>query len=576
MTSFELKNIGKKFPLLDEKNSLKSMNNKTFYGSKGLLDFWALRDIDMQVNGGEIVGLVGRNGAGKTTLLRIMAGIFPPNTGEISIKGKVSSIFTLGAGFQNELSGKENIYLNGAILGMNKKDVDGKYKSIVDFSELNDFIDAPLGTYSNGMRMRLGFSIAIHVDFDALLIDEALLVGDVSFQEKCFKALLKHKKRGKTMILASQSLSVIEELCDRVFLIEDGRIIFKGLPGETVDRYRKLLNEKEYLRRKNRDFIRRTKRWVEDMEEWGEKTPKDGAAISSVEIVDRWGIRRHRFKTKESMRVKINFEARRKLEDIHFGVAVFREDGVYCYGPNSKWDGHKIDLYPGQGHVIFEYENLFLAPGVYYLSVAIWGEGGRFAYDYHKGCYKIEICGDNPDGQLLNLPFKWRPLSWRLCMRRNNSCGVKKLQHEKKETSGSKEAKILSVEFLNRHKNLRDEFFTGQDLIMRAVLEISRDRLSRKDLRLWLGIFRSDDVYCQGMSVCMQHKEIDLIFSPLRLLPGDYSVSAGIWSAEIKDFLTYRHKTYPLRVIFTKQDHGTVYLSHNWKWKLPVNTKHEE
>ncbi len=559
MTFFELKNIGKKFP-----------------NSCDLRDFWAIRGVDMLINSGEIVGLIGRNGAGKTSLLRVMAGILSPSTGEVRINGKVSSIFTLGAGFQNELSGRENIYLNGAVLGMDKREIDKKYKNIVDFSELNGFIGAPLGTYSNGMRMRLGFSVAIHVDFDALLIDEALLVGDVSFQEKCFKALLEHKKAGKTMILTSQSLSVIKNLCDRVLLMEDGEIIFTGLPGEAIDRYRKLLNEREYSRRKSRDFIRKTKRWVEDMEEWGKKTPGNEATISSVEIIDRWGIERRRFKTKERMRVKVNFEARRRLEDVHFGVAVFREDGVYCYGPNSKWDGHKIDLCPGTGHVTFEYENLFLAPGVYYLSVAIWEKEGRLAYDYHKGCYKIEVYGYNPDGQLLGLPFKWRPLSWQSCLQRNNSCSIKKLRHEKKQTKNSEEIKILDVEFLDRHGNPRNEFLTGQDLTIRAILEIDKRRFSQKDLRLWLGIFRSDDVYCQGMSARIQRKEVDLIFSPLRLLPGDYSVSAGVWSEKAKDFIAYNHKTYTLKVLFTKQDHGTVYLSHNWKWKLPVNIKHED
>jgi len=185
----------------------------SFPRQKMVTEFWALRNINIEIEQGKVIGIIGRNGAGKTTLLNILAGISTPTIGEVKINGQVSSLLTLGAGFQDELTGKENIYLNASILNINRDEIKKKYRSIVEFSELDGFLDYPLRAYSQGMRLRLGFSVAIHMDFDIILTDEILSVGDVSFQKKCFDKIEDFRKQGKTMVIISQNLDIINRIC---------------------------------------------------------------------------------------------------------------------------------------------------------------------------------------------------------------------------------------------------------------------------------------------------------------------------------------------------------------------------
>jgi ABC-type polysaccharide/polyol phosphate transport system ATPase subunit len=238
-----LQNIGRKF--------------HNFIGTPGALmkkdavsrngDFWALKGVNIDIGQGEIIGLIGRNGAGKSTLLNIIAGILPPSEGDISINGNISAILKLGAGFQDEFSGKENIYLNAALLGIKRQEIERKFADIIGFSELGNFINAPLGSYSAGMKMRLGFSIVIYKDFDILLTDEIITVGDMSFQKKCFEKMIDFKRQGKSMIIATQDMSLVQRFCDRVFLLEDGRVFYSGNPAEAIENYQLVLSRKQVL-----------------------------------------------------------------------------------------------------------------------------------------------------------------------------------------------------------------------------------------------------------------------------------------------------------------------------------------
>lgn len=223
---------------------LESIAKKFLLQNPAHHEFWALKDITFVIPRGKVVGVIGRNGAGKTTLLNILAGISVPTMGNLKISGRVSSLLTLGAGFQEELSGRENIYLNGYILGMNKEQINQKYNSIIEFSELDGFINQPLRTYSQGMKLRLGFSISIHVEFDILVIDEIISVGDVSFQKKCYESVMRFKRQGKTMVVSMQSVDMAERLCDEVMLLEHGRIVSMGEPEYVTRCYLKLLEEK--------------------------------------------------------------------------------------------------------------------------------------------------------------------------------------------------------------------------------------------------------------------------------------------------------------------------------------------
>lgn len=246
MKIIHLENVGKKFFLSPQRDGLLGRYLPKLSAHKMTQELWALKDVNMEIEQGKVIGIVGRNGAGKSTLLNILAGISHPTQGKAEVKGKVSSLLTVGAGFHNELSGKENIYLNASILGMSDKEISSKFQDIVNFSELDGFIDVPIKTYSSGMQMRLGFSIATQVDFDVLLIDEVISVGDVSFQKKCFEKIIAFKKQDKTMVIVTQAMDVIERLCDEAFLLEEGRLEAQGDPEYIIGCYLKLLEEKRF------------------------------------------------------------------------------------------------------------------------------------------------------------------------------------------------------------------------------------------------------------------------------------------------------------------------------------------
>ncbi|MBU1147720.1 MAG: ABC transporter ATP-binding protein [Candidatus Omnitrophica bacterium] len=236
-----LEKVGKAFRLLGHSESLfpRLSGNNTE-------EYWALKNIDMEVEKGRIVGIIGRNGSGKTTLLNILAGIFAPTEGRVGIDGRASSILSLGAGFKSELSAKENIFLNGLILGMSRGEIREKLDSIIEFSELKDFMDIPVQSFSQGMQLRLAFSIAIHVDFDILLIDEVISVGDLSFQKRCYEKIIDFKRKKKTMLISTHDLDIIERICDEAYLLENGRLVRKGEPAEVNAFYRRLASEKRF------------------------------------------------------------------------------------------------------------------------------------------------------------------------------------------------------------------------------------------------------------------------------------------------------------------------------------------
>ena len=240
----EAKNISKRYMVSHEKDALIRNILPYIFRRKHKEEFWALKDINFNLKKGDSLGIIGPNGAGKSTLLNILAGIVTPTEGRINVKGKVSSILTLGAGFHFELTGEENIFLNGSILGMTLKELKRKMDSIIAFSELGSFIDAPIQTYSTGMILRLGFSIAVHVDFDVLLVDEILLVGDLYFQKKCIQKIEEFRKSGKILVISSQSLPLIKSLTDKVLLLDSGENVGYDKPDIIIEQYQHLRDNK--------------------------------------------------------------------------------------------------------------------------------------------------------------------------------------------------------------------------------------------------------------------------------------------------------------------------------------------
>ena len=238
MEVIEAENIGIMFKLRHEKRwTLKKSAMNIFRKKPHAQIFWALKEVSFKVHEGESLGIIGSNGSGKTTLLRVIGGIFKPDEGFIKVEGRVSTLLSIAAGFQPELSGLENIYLNGAILGLKREKIDAIIDDIVDFSELNSFIDVPVKTYSSGMHARLGFSIAVNIERDVILIDEILGVGDKGFREKCKWKMNQFKEQGKTIVLVSHDMEAIKGFCSRVILLDKGTVLGEGKPEEVIGQY---------------------------------------------------------------------------------------------------------------------------------------------------------------------------------------------------------------------------------------------------------------------------------------------------------------------------------------------------
>lgn len=573
MNAVTLENVGKKFMLANQRSKGMGGFFASFPGQKTASEFWALKSINIQVEKGKSVGIIGRNGAGKTTLLNILAGISKPTVGTVEMNGRVASLLTLGAGFQDELTGRENILLNSSILGMSREEVNRKFRSIVEFSELDGFLDAPLFTYSQGMRLRLGFSISIQTDFDILVIDEILAVGDVSFQKKCFHKIAEFRSQGKTMVVASQSLDVIERLCEEVFLLENGIIMSQGVSAKVSADYIKLLEGvglSETFKRRYSQL-----KWRADKRFWGKKEGSKEARITEVAIANSKGKKTDKFQAGDSVTVKVHFNVDQEIEEPHFGVAIFREDGVYCYGPNTLFDGYQIQrIDKGKGFFSIEYKSLSLKPGKYRLSVAIWDKNELWAYDYHVCVYAFEIAGENKIGELLDLKHQWESDSrgW-INIPKLDITSIffnSSLQLPDQDRIASSDIEISTVELLDSQDKVKDTFNTYETLKIKMQFKFLKDP---QDYYLWSGLFRCDDVYCHGAFKKLKEESVILIYPNLPLLNGEYYLSVGIWGQSQKGPLAYKHKEASFKMFFKGGDHGTAYLGHAWAWELPGNTK---
>jgi lipopolysaccharide transport system ATP-binding protein len=538
--------------------------SKKYYYIKGVnpdfKDFWALKDISFNISEGRIFGIIGRNGAGKTTLLSIIAGVLSATKGEVLLNGRVLKLFNLGVGFQDELTGRENIFLNGAILGATKKEIENRLSSIIEFSEIGNFIDMPIGSYSQGMRLRLGFSIVANLDFDILAIDEVLAVGDALFQSKCYERLMDFKRMGKTLIITCQDMAMVERLCDEAALIDHGRLLFQGKSKEAIDKYRALLNKEQFFvgpESKRVTFVENTKKWADDTSEWGKKIGTKEVIIDSVKIINKYGFRHSRIKTGEPLKIRVDFTVKNNIKEPHFGIAIFREDGVYCYGPNTKFDGYNIsEIKHGKGYFILKYEKLLLAPGNYRVSVAIWDKNETVAFDYHNGYYKLMVIGCiNRNNGLLNIPFKFRYMKNKTASFMNPCfCTV-----PSKNTA-------MTIKLFNSSECEKNRFITDEAVRFDIIQRVDKDMPNGS--YLWLGIYRDDGICCQTISAPYRKKKKAVIFFPkLPLLPGFYKISVGIYNKSCKMFLIKHADICHFQMVFDKQDHGTVYLKHKWNLK---------
>lgn len=454
----EVKNVSKSFKVYYDKGS--QLKEKVLFWKRNRYEErQILKDINFTVNKGEAVGLIGVNGCGKSTTLKLLSKIIYPDTGEIKTYGRVSSLLELGAGFHPDMSGRENIYTNASIFGLTKKEIEERMDDIIEFSELEDFLDNPVRTYSSGMYMRLAFSVAINVDADILLVDEILAVGDANFQTKCFNRLRELKAAGMTIILVTHDSSTVEKFCDSAIWLNEGSIVKQGKSVEVVDAYTNFMNEKkieailkseEKARLKQEEESKKEEtKVVEEVHEIPqeksliENTDEDEKLDNTVneenieavieepktekDLIDysanRFGLKYIEIKearminqdgtvTKvfhggERIRIEIDYAVNKPLDEYIFGFGIFTMEGTCIFGNNTQIDRIKILYCKNSGTVTVEIESLPLLAGRYILNVAIVDKDGTPMDFYRNYCY-FDVVSNEKNSGFVQIQHKWR------------------------------------------------------------------------------------------------------------------------------------------------------------------------
>lgn len=388
----KVENVSKKY--------CKSLKDSMYYGisdiSRNLLglsshsdrlrknEFWSVDDVSFELKRGETLGLVGANGSGKTTMLKMINGIFWPDRGKITVRGKIGALIAVGSGFHPLLTGRENIYINAGILGMSKEEVDKKFDSIVAFSGIGDFLDSPVKHYSSGMYVRLGFAIAVHSHCDILLIDEVLAVGDIKFQAQCMDKIKELGRQGVTKIFVSHSLNAVQSLCQKCIYLNHGKIRSYGGTSQVLELFKKDVTEGNIP---DAGFLRFGNREVE---------------IRKVELLDGSGCPKQDFSRGESLKINISFYAKNSIQKPNFAIKICNEEGHIIFeSETSKADFDTGEIL-GEGRIVYTLETIPCYQGNYWLTVGCWDSYGHIVYDRHTKMYPLII--KNGPG----IPNEWK------------------------------------------------------------------------------------------------------------------------------------------------------------------------
>jgi ABC-type polysaccharide/polyol phosphate transport system ATPase subunit len=357
-------------------------------------EFYALRDVSFGVEPATTVGIIGSNGAGKSTALKLIARILHPNGGHLRVDGRVSALLELGTGFHPDYTGRENIFLNGALLGLRRDLIRRRLDEIIGFAGLERFIDNPVKTYSSGMYMRLGFAIAVNVDPDILLVDEVLAVGDADFGQKCYERINQFRREGKTIVFVSHDLAAVRRFCDRTIWIDRGTIRADGLPNDVTEQY---LADVQH-RAPTEDAP------AGGASRWGTRQ----AEIVRVELMGAAGEPKYVFEPGDTMRIRISYRCKEPIPKPVIGIAVLRDDGVNCYGTNSKASGHPIAEIRDQGSVTLTVPSLNLLEAGYLISVTIIDDADRVTFDHwdRRIEFRVRQKSGDPTG-VAYMPARW-------------------------------------------------------------------------------------------------------------------------------------------------------------------------
>lgn len=359
-------------------------------------EFWALRDVSFEIDSGESVAIVGTNGAGKSTTLKLISRILNPTHGTVDVRGRVAALLELGSGFHPELTGRENLYMNGSLLGFNRAAMNTKFDDIVEFAGIKDRMDTPIKHYSSGMVMRLGFSVAIFTDPQVLITDEVLAVGDTLFQQKCMEKIWEFRREGRTILYVSHSLETARQLCSRAIWLQKGKLISDGPSYEVIGRYMR----DTYLSAGGDEAAP-----MPGDSRWGSQE----ASITSVTFIDSNGQRRDTYETGESVTVRVEFVANERIEHPQFGIGIHRIDDVHVAAPNNMQSGVTVPYILGPGAFEYRIDSLPLLQGDYEFTAAIYDEHAIHPYDHHDRMYRMHILGGVgvDTWGLVHIPSTW-------------------------------------------------------------------------------------------------------------------------------------------------------------------------
>ena len=370
----------------------------------------ALRNVSFAIERGEAFGIIGRNGSGKSTLLKLISGILKPTSGRIVVAGRIAALIELGAGFHPEITGRENIYINGIMLGLTRREIESRFDRIVEFSGVGEFLDQPVKTYSSGMYVRLGFAVAVHVDPDLLLIDEVLSVGDEEFSAKCIAKIQEMKHRGVTLVFVTHQLDQVRDLCDRALWLEKGEAVAIGDPVRVVDAYLQAVSggapalspapaaadtvgPKEEP--ESDDLL--------EEERWG----SGEIVLKRVALVDGEGRELVALGAGTPVTIEMDVEVRSPQDDVVFGVGIFHADGICVYGTNTDREGLVVERAAGTGRVSFVMPSLDLVAGSFRVDAAVHTKNGR-AFDYRRGVLRFVVGSRVHDTGIYRPKHDWR------------------------------------------------------------------------------------------------------------------------------------------------------------------------
>jgi len=363
-------------------------------------DHWVLRNVSFAVGAGEMLGIIGVNGSGKSTTLKLISKIIEPTLGKVQVNGRVSALLELGAGFHPDLTGRENIYLNGSIMGLSRKEIGRKFDDIVQFADLEHSIDMPVRYYSSGMYMRLGFSVAIHADPQILLVDEVLAVGDYAFQSKCLWRVQELKRQGTTIVFVSHDMDTIKELCDRAIWLDDGGVFADGTPQDVVASYLGGSDDSVQSLSTRRQRVRGQR--------WGTKEVE----LTDVRIVDGDGQAKQVFATGEPLQVRMRYIAHKRVRQPVFGMAFHSGDGAWINGSNTMTSGQDVDWVEGAGEVTYCVDSLPLLQGSYLFTAVIYDHSKSIprAYDHWDKAFLVQVRSSDTVKETLgmfHIPCYW-------------------------------------------------------------------------------------------------------------------------------------------------------------------------